>query len=144
MGASAGVDNETHSSQYEAERDWARSVHVAEGGCWWRVEAVEMRAAVMERWLQEREDEMYNEARKVEEGVVVPSRRCTSSVQLDHPGVLSSARDAAPTTSSCKAAEKRTEEAQDETVGLDEFFAKKDRKNKRQNRKKQKASSRTS
>jgi hypothetical protein len=45
---------ENGSSQYEAERDWARDVTEAS---WWRVEALGMRGAVMERYLQQRAEE---------------------------------------------------------------------------------------
>lgn len=125
-GLGVTADSVTRSSQYEAERDWARSVHIAEGGCWWWVEAVGTRAAVVERWLQESEDEIHNNERK-------------GSSSQQSVVVLSQQRS----TGCSQPVETATEEAQDDAFSLDEFFAKKDRKNKKQTKKKRKGSSHT-
>jgi hypothetical protein len=133
-GALAAAAHETRSLQCDAEDDWARSASLGEtGSWWWRVEAVEMRAAVMERWLSEREEEQYNEQRKCKERTpAVAQRHLAGSVWQDQPGEISSAERAAKTSTSKTVVEGATDEA----ASLDAFFAKKDRKHKKKGKSK--------
>ena len=94
---------------------------------------MEIRAAVLERWLSEREEEQYSEERKTKERTsAVAQRHMGGSVWQDHPRELSPAERAAKSSASKTAPDGATDEA----ASLHAFFAMKDRKRKKQSKSK--------
>ena len=121
-GVGTAVENETNCSQHEAERDWARRAGIFEEG-WWRVEAVKMRADVMERWLKEREEELtIDESKRFEQTI--------TRTGLRQPGISSNQAQVSVLTTIASEQSK-----EDEAATLDAFFARKDRKGKKKTKK---------